>query len=721
MDIEKLDDERKAEELRESKECSRKERIASPKVAGDLQVRRKLSDKHFLKVGFDTGRKEWFAQILNSGSLLMEWYCRKPVHQSKSVISDICDFCDINDICDNKKEAKKLLMTVLSDMMPDISDIMTEMTKHIGITENNNNKEKFVVNTENQGLIFDDSLQTAGLAPAVGVYKDLYYFGVVVPQRGVDTSQKTPKEVLKDALVFVTSDYNYFLVEERSDIKLRGNLMLESPRWSLREIENFTTLRQSFEVPDIKSLFEAIKKEYELEIFFNEDIYYDLHPLWDIGTYFFTLFNAYPYFDLWGYKRTAKTKVMTLSSHFAFNAILSVNTTPAVIYRTVDSTKPTLYLDEAENLWKEKDRGKDDTPEIVALLNSGWMNGSRVSRMEKSKDDKMIVHYFDAYCPKMFGSIKGIKGALADRCIRNVMVRASPDDKRGKKWMERKSEYIKIRNQLYPFALLNWGVVMYTYENLGMDDFKLSTRDWQVWKPLLALAMLVSDDLYQRVGKFAEDYCDSISAEAVNEEDWEHRLFQALFALGTDEEKGFSASDVKKKMLEYFGDNERKPSNQWVGKTLVKLGFKKFYKRVGSARLYYLTKKRIFSVLSVFHTAVTMRQYVTMSPENSEQPLDVVEEELVETSQTSLTSQIPTGKNDIKNQEKNVTNVINVTQKVYEKLSELQNQGNNIVPISDLIQSLNNQISEIEIENAIEQLKREGGIYEPKAGFVSKL
>jgi len=72
---------------------------------------------------------------------------------------------------------------------------------------------------------------------------------------------------------------------------------------------------------------------------------YDFLTLWNIGTYFFPLFNSYPYVYVGGIKDSGKTKLLTLCSCIAFNSIFSGNMSQAVLYRLIQDARCCLFID----------------------------------------------------------------------------------------------------------------------------------------------------------------------------------------------------------------------------------------------------------------------------------------------------------------------------------------------------------------------------------------
>jgi hypothetical protein len=364
-------------------------------------------------------------------------------------------------------------------------------------------------------------------------------------------------------------------------------------------------------------MFEELQAQFRKYIHFNEDEHYSLLPLWVIGTYLTPLFKAYPYINLWGLKNTGKTKVMELCKILCLNSTMLANTSCAALFRIIEQDCPTLFLDEVENLFDEKNQS-EEASSIVSILNAGWMSGSTVTRVEKV-DDSQEVGRFNVYCPKMLGSIKGIRGALESRSINIVMVRAL-NNPVSDTWMKEDDKVLtNIRDELYSFILKNWKEIDMFYDDecpVGLKkEFKLSNRDWQVWKPLLCIAKLVSEELYQKIGKWAVMSVERGSDDS-DDDSWDGKVSEALIELVQSEvHSKYYVKDLKVLVDKYFIERiitdsqgnetpiyqKSRPSNTFIGRFLNRIGLNKFRKREGGGKVYYFLKR--FDVLAALEAS----------------------------------------------------------------------------------------------------------------------
>ena len=96
--------------------------------------------------------------------------------------------------------------------------------------------------------------------------------------------------------------------------------------------------------------------------------------------------------------------------------------TSAVLYRAVQGLKPTLLVDEADNLFKDKETKSD----LLGVLNSGWRRGALAYRIGGGNRDEL--QSFKTFCPKAIAGLDDLAPTLASRCVRVQMRRRRVDE-----------------------------------------------------------------------------------------------------------------------------------------------------------------------------------------------------------------------------------------------------------------------------------------------------
>ena len=105
--------------------------------------------------------------------------------------------------------------------------------------------------------------------------------------------------------------------------------------------------------------------------------------------------------------------------------ILTSSISTAALFRVIDALRPTLFLDEADNMLKG-----DNRPDLMAILLSGHRRQSAtVTRTEPDKDGKFPVVRFSTFTGIVFAAIGRLPEALQDRCLSCWLRRALPKEK----------------------------------------------------------------------------------------------------------------------------------------------------------------------------------------------------------------------------------------------------------------------------------------------------
>ncbi|MBI2410849.1 MAG: DUF3631 domain-containing protein [Candidatus Kerfeldbacteria bacterium] len=297
-------------------------------------------------------------------------------------------------------------------------------------------------------------------------------------------------------------------------------------RWSNTSLQEFLSTHGESSYQDISKVIAdlvAILKKY---IDFEDDRLIYLISCWTIATYFHRVFVAFPYLHLNGNAGSGKTKTLIILSLLAFNAELSASNTPAYTIRIIHSNSATLLLDEVETLKRPKD---EDVKTIVAILNSGYKKGARVGKAEQiGKSQLWTPKKYDAYSPKVFAGIQGLDATLASRCIPITMVNSSNNTIKNVEVYEQDAHWPKLRDACYWLLMKEHKAVRRHYSQLS--DTELVGREWELWKPLLTIAQLADESVYQQVRSLALEIHQQ-KQEATIEDMETPKILMALEAL----------------------------------------------------------------------------------------------------------------------------------------------------------------------------------------------
>jgi 5S rRNA maturation endonuclease (ribonuclease M5) len=331
-------------------------------------------------------------------------------------------------------------------------------------------------------------------------------------------------------------------------------------RWRYSDIRRFL----DGETVPPGAVFDAVHDLFTTYIDFRSDVESRILTLWTIGTYFYTLFPAYPYLALNGPKNSGKSTVMRVLQPLAFNMVTTSDPTGPSMFRLIHYTSCTVGIDEAERYHNPKDPGMQ---QIRQLLNSGYKQGMPAIRLI---GEDMKPQAFDVYSPKILAAIMGLEDILASRCIAIPMRRTDkkmpcfPPDFDG----------APLRHQLYTLALTHFQTV-YTNFFERPELHKLHNRSGELWSPLVALAALFEEQggitgLLNAISDAAS--WDEQLSEGKALSDREEAVLQALEILSRSQPEWIKASDLREQVRQLLGyTNEQLGHAQWIGHILNRL------------------------------------------------------------------------------------------------------------------------------------------------------
>lgn len=332
------------------------------------------------------------------------------------------------------------------------------------------------IDTLRPGMDFKDGLTYVTIPARINVIKTV--------GRG-----QSAKEVVETMpwLACIRSDRTQFAYTPENVEKLGFSypdhvIAEKTRRWSFQSIINY--LDGNEPAPDPVRLFASIRKVYEQYVEFAREEYYDVMPLFVMGTYIFRLYSSLGYLHFNGTAASGKSQNLRILEALAFNTAWASSMSSAALYRSLAGHPGTVCIDEAEG-W-EGERGE----ELRRILNAGYLDGSTVKRAEKGKNDNFIVASFESYGPKAIASINPLDAVIGSRCLIVAMrpaVRIIREfDKDDPRWQQQ-------RDQLYLW-LMHHGPAIAEVIGEWNETIRfqrapgLIGRQWQITQLYLTLA-----------------------------------------------------------------------------------------------------------------------------------------------------------------------------------------------------------------------------------------
>jgi len=200
--------------------------------------------------------------------------------------------------------------------------------------------------------------------------------------------------------------------------------------------------------------------------------------LWTLNTWTFESFDIAPYLSITSpTRRCGKTVLMTMLYWLCRRGKKSDSMSKPAIYRSVDSERPTLVLDEVGWVLDPKD-------ERQGILCGGFERNGFVEVCE-GEGMAITTRLFSTFCPKAFGLIGQLTATLTDRSIVILMRRKMPTEKAERLRRRDTDEHVQLRQKCLRWATDSAEALAQVAPPMLSA---LNDRANDLWEPLLALA-----------------------------------------------------------------------------------------------------------------------------------------------------------------------------------------------------------------------------------------
>lgn len=424
---------------------------------------------------------------------------------------------------------------------------------------------------------------------------NLAYYGLLLPKKkdkldkdgnylysyqAKDPALVTSERTIVSVNMRLREDYNVNIWDTPSALKLR---------WQLESIQEW--INGTAQAKTLQEIFDMIKPKYDRYVSM-QDIWMDIHTLWDMATYFFPLFKVFPIFELRGLRGTAKSKTMAVSGLMTLNATdIMINPSEPTLFRETNDKRPTKYIDEAENLFK-MNQGKPEPDPRIEVINSSYRYDGCVPRQERY-GNKFITVYYHTYSPTMVSSINGLYGATEDRAIIRITTKPKKEDeKKGNLEPEPlDNHWQEIRNELYIAGLTYWDRIEKLYKEED-NTTGLKNRDFWLWKPLLILAKEISQELYDRVLKQALKQQETKAADFIPQDSIEHNILEIMSSTLLTSNRVYVHN-----IHEQLPQNQYTPKEKTISDKLDKLGLRDFRDKDRNGSFFELSRELFESII----------------------------------------------------------------------------------------------------------------------------
>jgi hypothetical protein len=228
---------------------------------------------------------------------------------------------------------------------------------------------------------------------------------------------------------------------------------------------------------DGAALLDALRAHFRRYVVLPE--YADIAlALWTLNTWAFESFDIAPYLSITSpTRRCGKTVLMTLLYWLCGRGKKSDSMSKPAIYRSVDTERPTLVLDEVGWVLDPKD-------ERQGILCGGFERNGFVEVCE-GEGTSITPRLFSTFCPKAFGLIGQLTPTLTDRSIVIAMRRKMPSEKAERLRRRDTEEHGQLRRQCLRWATDNAEALKQAAPPMLSA---LNDRANDLWEPLLGIA-----------------------------------------------------------------------------------------------------------------------------------------------------------------------------------------------------------------------------------------
>jgi hypothetical protein len=498
----------------------------------------------------------------------------------------------------------------------DIAQIVNEEDLVFNISKKNNTREEIVlldypIRTLKPQTLLDDgrTLMLVYLPTKVTKIKKNGDTETITDENFVNTaffvvSVKELNEVTKKVVPYndsyLSSNFRIRVIPEWNDV-----------RWDIHDLKNWLEEKESMDPKTVYDLMLETSSRYIEFPDLSDNIKF---VLWNIGTYCYQLFDAYPYNDFTGTKQAGKSKALEFQKLCCYNAIKSPDMSSSSMFRIIEGLGASVLLDETEQFKNQKN---EHAQHIRTLIMQGYTKDQYAVR-SVSKENDFTPTTFDIYGPKSLAHINAFDDTLEDRCIAQLMRRSIDNKIKNSHPTERDPSFRQIRNLCYRL-FMDYGNEIHDIQEEARSLLKVSGREQQLWLPIVALALfferhgidglmsLIESKISQstqnrklqeeeesievKVIRFLDDACANVLNEGSNSWITASDLYSNLMS---DEKRwGLSSEWFKQKKL---------------GEILARLGFKK--RRIDKGIQYQITKETV--------NEVKQRLEITDNIENSQ-------------------------------------------------------------------------------------------------------
>jgi hypothetical protein len=269
---------------------------------------------------------------------------------------------------------------------------------------------------------------------------------------------------------------------KRAELSLDGNNGQQGRRYQFPQIEPWPTVVDGAELLD--EITDAIRRHVIMPPHSAEAI-----ALWVVLTHLLDRFLISPRLALRSVtKQCGKTTTLDIIARLVRRPLSTVNTSPAAMFRIIESDQPTLLVDEADAFLK-------DNEELRGIINSGHRQGGCVLRVEGDQHEARAFATFATFAPCAIAAIGSLPGTIMDRSVVIDLARRKPDEKIEAFRLDRTAVLDEIARRIVRWAEDNADAIAVHDPEVPPGIYN---RNADNWRPLFQIADVAAGEWPQR-------------------------------------------------------------------------------------------------------------------------------------------------------------------------------------------------------------------------------
>jgi putative DNA primase/helicase len=204
-------------------------------------------------------------------------------------------------------------------------------------------------------------------------------------------------------------------------------------------------------------------------------------------------------------KRCGKSTLLELIMSLVRRPLPAANISSAAVFRSIDSWKPTLLIDEADTFLNS-----NGNEEITGILNSGHNRSLAYVVRTQEIDGEHTPVRFSTFCPKVIAMIKAPADTIVDRSIVITLVRKLAIQRVDAMPIDAVEQMKDTRRRILRWVADNLETVKFDMEATPSMSNDRARQNWAV---LVAFALALGPLAHAAVLKAASDLADTSDIE----------------------------------------------------------------------------------------------------------------------------------------------------------------------------------------------------------------